>query len=180
VKLRAVTEGTLLARDGLAELRFVHGDIGLRFDRTYDVGVAQVWTALTDPESLERWVGEVRGGPLGRGVRVSVEPYGRSPVSCTVAYVDPERMIEVGTSADAPGGWRVVAEIVALTDTRTLTVVEVRGVAENAAAACAGWWHGRLADLGALLDGLPASERTGRAVLVEEYAAALALLLGDD
>jgi uncharacterized protein YndB with AHSA1/START domain len=173
-------EGILVSRDGLAELRFGRGDLSARFDRTYDVGIARVWAALTEPALLERWLGAVSGAPLRRGGTLSVEAYGRPGVSCEVAYLDPERMIEVHASPDTGAGWRVLVETVGLTDSRALLVLEVRGLAANATAACAGWWHGRLANLSALLDGQPVGERTGGSLLVEEYAAALALLIGDE
>jgi uncharacterized protein YndB with AHSA1/START domain len=56
----------MAARSVLGTLHSVHGEGVVRMEDRLDVGIDDLWRALTDPERLARWYGEVEG-ELSRG-----------------------------------------------------------------------------------------------------------------
>jgi uncharacterized protein YndB with AHSA1/START domain len=59
------------------------GFCDVRFTRRYDATPAEVWAALTEPESIERWLGpiptHVRGSEPERLLELDWEPAGDEP-----------------------------------------------------------------------------------------------------
>jgi uncharacterized protein YndB with AHSA1/START domain len=97
----------------------------LRLTRRYTAPPAEVWAALTDPESVARWLGQ----PLGRVVRE-----------------DPPRLLELDWSTKGEPAATVRFE---LTETHggTLLVLDHRGIAAPRGMAAMGWWTRSLARL---------------------------------
>ncbi len=79
----------------------------LQFERTYDTSVEDVWSALTDPDRLERWIGTATGDPATGTVDfVMTEDEGGTPSEVTIlACVPPTRLVVEMASPDGP--WRL-------------------------------------------------------------------------
>jgi uncharacterized protein YndB with AHSA1/START domain len=100
-----MTKGSLLAADGRGVVRI---------EDRFDVPVADVWSALTDPDRLLHWLGEVEGdlrlggefharffasGWEGTGRIEACEPQQRLLVATTQAGKSVEQAIEVTLTA---------------------------------------------------------------------------------
>ena len=144
-------------------------DKGLvRVQSTYAADAADLWSALTEPARLARWVAEVDGElRLGGTFRARFtsgwDGIGRvdacQPPQHLALTMEPgsedETVIEAWLSADGP---------------RTRLVVEERGMAIGALAAHGAGWQTHLEDLGAYFAGRPISDWGGRcAELVGDY-----------
>ncbi len=140
----------------LGSLRVQDGKAVVRIEDRFDTGVDDVWSALTDPGRLARWVAEVDGdlrlggefsarftsGWAGRG-RVEVcEPPRRLSVILSPGEAD-QTVIEAELTAD--GG-------------RTLLVVEERGLPLDEADAHGAGWQAHVEDLAAHLSGRPVAD----------------------
>ncbi len=136
----------------LGSLRSADGAGVVRLEDRFDTDRADLWSALTDPERLARWLGEVEGdlrpggtfrahyfasGWEGTG-RVEVcEPMQRLLIS-TSAADEPDGIVEVTLTADGD---------------QTILVIEDRGVPRDQIAAYGAGDQIHLEDLAAYLAG---------------------------
>jgi uncharacterized protein YndB with AHSA1/START domain len=72
----------------------------VRLTRRYDADPAEVWNALTDPDSLARWLGRPHGADLSAGGALVLELPGDGRVTATVRTVDPGRVLELDWGRD--------------------------------------------------------------------------------
>jgi uncharacterized protein YndB with AHSA1/START domain len=139
----------------LGSLRAHDDRIALRFERTYDATPDEVWAALTEPESIGRWlfaeaVLEPRVGGAFRLRWSENEQAGGS-----VLAWEPPRLLEVEwDETDMRSVLRV--EITATANGATL-VLDHRNIAEQAAIGMGAGWHAHLEALGELLGGADTS-----------------------
>jgi uncharacterized protein YndB with AHSA1/START domain len=99
------------------------GGCELRFTRRYDAPPAEVWRALTDPESVARWLGR----PLG-----------------TIVREDPPHLLELDWSTEREPSATVRFEL-AEADGGTVLVLDHRGVAAPVGMASIAIWTRSLA-----------------------------------
>ena len=66
----------------------------VRFTRRYAAAPAEVWSALTEPDRLARWLGRVRAGRLAAGEQLELQ-LGGTTVPVRVQAVEPERLLEL-------------------------------------------------------------------------------------
>jgi uncharacterized protein YndB with AHSA1/START domain len=149
-----VTERTL------AEVR-PSGDAALvRVEDVYPTTVEDLWSAITEPERLARWIAEVSGDlAVGGAFRIrftsSWEGAGR------VDACEPPRRLVVTTTEDDGTATELEAVITSEGDGARL-VVEDRGLPVDAAPFHAAGWQVHLEDLGAMLVGSPRSDWRAR------------------
>jgi uncharacterized protein YndB with AHSA1/START domain len=99
------------------------GGCALRLTRRYSAPPAEVWLALTDPESVARWLGR----PLGPVLRE-----------------EPPHLLELDWSSAGEPRSRVRFEL-SDADGGTVLTLDHRGIAAPRGMASAGWWTNALA-----------------------------------
>ena len=77
------------------------GHCSLRLTRRYDAAPAEVWEALTEPESLARWLGEPAELNLSAGGAFGLELPGGGRVAARVRTIEPGRLLELDWRCDA-------------------------------------------------------------------------------
>jgi len=137
------------------------GGVGVvRMQGTYPTGIDDLWSAVTDPERLGRWIGEVEGdlrpggefratftsGWAGRGRVESCEPPSRLRVRLDPG-TDDETVVE--------------AELVPDGD-HTLLVVEERGFPLDQLPTYGAGWQAHVEDLAAHVAGVQAPDWSAR------------------
>lgn len=85
--------------------------VRLEFVRTYDAPIADVWSALTDPERMPRWFGRWRGDPSSGSVEVALSDEEGSPTEQVIIDAcEPPRWLAV-TMANPDRPWPLEATL---------------------------------------------------------------------
>jgi uncharacterized protein YndB with AHSA1/START domain len=162
------TLGTLRAADGTGIVRL---------EDRFDTDVDDLWSALTDPGRLARWLGEV-DGDLHRGGELSARFFASGwEGTCRIEVCEPPRRLMLLTKSEGePDG---VFEVTLTADgDHTILVIEDRGVPLDHIAAYGAGDQIHVEDLAAYLAGRERCDaRTRWRVLQPAYqhlAAALA------
>jgi uncharacterized protein YndB with AHSA1/START domain len=137
--------------EALGALRADGDRLALRFERRYDATPAEVWAALTEPESIRRWLfaDAVLEPRVGGAFRLSWSE-GESAAGSVLAW-DPPRALEVEW---AWTGMRSVLRIdLSPAEDGTALVLDHRDVTTQAAVSMGAGWHAHLDALGGLLAG---------------------------
>jgi uncharacterized protein YndB with AHSA1/START domain len=125
----------------------------VRFERRYEATPEELWSALTEPERLTRWlanVAELELRPGGRFLLVWQED--GQQTDGTVLDLEPGRVLELGwTYPDEPES-AVRFELRADGD-GTVLVLDHRGLPPRAIAGYGAGWHSHLDSLAAHLAG---------------------------
>jgi uncharacterized protein YndB with AHSA1/START domain len=149
-----VTDRTLAAVRPFGDAALVH------VEDVYPTTPADLWSAITEPERLARWIAEVSGDLVVGGafrIRFTSSWEGTGRVDVCEA---PHRLV-VTTSEDDGTSTELVAVITAEGDGARL-VIEDRGLPVDAAPFHAAGWQVHLEDLGAALAGRPISDWSAR------------------
>lgn len=122
----------------------------------YPTTVEDLWSAITEPERLARWIAEVSGDlVVGGAFRIrftsSWEGTGR------VDACEPHHRLVVTTTED-DGASTELEALITQEDDGARLVVEDRGLPVDAAPFHAAGWQVHLEDLGAALAGRPISD----------------------
>jgi uncharacterized protein YndB with AHSA1/START domain len=126
----------------------------VRFERRYDFAPSEVWSAISDPERVARWLARVEEWEPEVGGRIVLEfgdePEGRTELR--IRELEPGRVLELDWHY--PGEDRSVVrfEVVPL-DGGTVLVLDHRSLAAAAAPGYGSGWHAHLDALEALLAG---------------------------
>ncbi|WP_245645276.1 SRPBCC family protein [Pseudonocardia acaciae] len=120
------------------------GQTRLEFRRDHSVPVEDLWSAVTEPDRLARWVGTWSGEPrVGGTVKFQLlhEPEPMEPEDVTIVACDPPRLLAVDfPSPDGP--WRIELELSATETGSSLLFVQSLFGADQAADAGPGWhWY---------------------------------------
>lgn len=138
----------------------IRDDQGMRleFVRTYEAPVDDIWSALTDPERVARWIGTVSGDPVTRSVQLRMtEGEGSAPETVTIRECDPVTRLVVDLPSP-DGTWRLTAALRA--EGGVTTLVFTQRLAEPYDASSVGpGWHYYLDRLGAVVAGRPVPDR---------------------
>jgi uncharacterized protein YndB with AHSA1/START domain len=130
----------------------------LEFRRSWPDPIDHVWSALTEPERLARWIGRYEGdrGPGAQGTLfMTFEEGGDSTGSpATIVECDPPRRLVLETQGPGPDPWRMELD---LSDEggRTVLVFRQRFAADADVADFAGGWHWYLDKFDAEVSGRP-------------------------
>lgn len=124
----------------------------LEFVRTYDDPVDDVWSALTDPDRVARWIGTWTGDPTTGTVQlVMTEDENATPETVTIVACEPPTRLVLDVPTQ-DGTWRLSVSLRA--QDRVTTLVFVQRLAEPYDASSVGpGWHYYLDRLGAVVAG---------------------------
>jgi uncharacterized protein YndB with AHSA1/START domain len=140
----------------VGSLHAVDGKAVVRMEDRLSADADDLWSALTDPQRLARWIAEVEGDlRLGGEFRASFtsgwKGLGR------VDVCEPRRRLLVTMSPGQNDQTVIEAEIVPDGD-YTRLVLEERGLPLDEAAAHFGGWQAHVEDLAAYLAGTPTAD----------------------
>jgi uncharacterized protein YndB with AHSA1/START domain len=154
----------------IGTLHSVEGKGVVRMESRYDTDIADLWSALTDPERLARWIVEVDGDlRLGGEIRVSFTSGWDGEARIDVCDA-PHRLL-VTMSPGRDDETVIVAELVADGD-RTDLVIEERGLPLDQVALHGAGWQVHVEDLGTHLAGQERTDWAARwAELTPSYRA---------
>ena len=132
-------------------LRSVDGTGVVRMEDRYDTGIDDLWSALTEPDRLARWIADVQGdlrvdGEFHASFTSGWEGSGR------VDMCEPPRRLRVTLSPGQQDQTVIEAELVAEGD-QTALAVEERGLPLDELAAHGAGWQAHVEDLAAHLAG---------------------------
>ncbi len=122
----------------------------VRIEDTYDTGIEDLWTALTDPQRLSRWIADVEGDLRPGGVfqaRFTSEWEGSGRVDVCER---PTRLVV--TMWDDEGETVIEARLTAQAD-KTRLVIEESGLPLGELAAHGSGWQAHMEDLATHLAG---------------------------
>ncbi len=133
-------------------LHSIGGEGIVRMKSRYETDIDELWSALTDPERLARWYGNVEGD-LRVGGEFTATVFGSGwDGAGRIDECDPPRRLRVTMSEEEGPEHVTTAELVADGDHTTL-LLEVRGVALDMAYAYGAGWQAHVESLGAYLAG---------------------------
>jgi uncharacterized protein YndB with AHSA1/START domain len=128
----------------------------VRMEEVYDTGIEDLWSALTEPDRLARWVADVEG---------DLRPSGRFHARFTSGWDGPGRVDTCRaphhlalTMAPATAEETVIEATLTAERDRTRLVVEERGLPVDGLAGHGAGWQAHVEDLTAHLEGRPAAD----------------------
>jgi uncharacterized protein YndB with AHSA1/START domain len=137
----------------LGSLRSADGKGVVRMEDRFDTGIDDVWSALTDPRRLVRWLGEVEGDlRLGGEFRFRFFSSGSEGTGHVEACEPPRRLLLVIKGLDEPYEQVIEAALAAGGD-QTILVLEERGMPLDLLAAYGAGIQVHVEDLAAHLAG---------------------------
>ena len=140
--------GTLRQQDGLGVVRM---------EERFATDAADLWSAVTDPDRLARWIAVVEGEPrLGGTVRARFTSSWEGSLRIDVCEA-PLRLLVTSTGDDPDDGPTVIEAVLTPDGDGTRLVVEERGLPLPGVAAYGAGWQAHVEDLRALLEGRPAA-----------------------
>ena len=136
----------------LGSLRSADGKGVVRMEDRYDTGIDDLWSALTDPRRLARWIAEVEGDlRLGGEFRARFtsqwEGTGR------VEACEPPRRLTVVTKQTDERDEHVIEATLTADGDQTILVIEARGMPVEHLADYGAGWQVHVEDLAAHLAG---------------------------
>ena len=137
----------------LGSLRSADGKGVVRMEDRFDTGIDDVWSALTDPRRLVRWLGEVEGDlRLGGEFRFRFFSSGSEGAGRVEACEPPRRLLLVIKGLDEPYEQVIEAALAAGGD-QAILVLEERGMPLDLLAAYGAGIQVHVEDLAAHLAG---------------------------
>jgi uncharacterized protein YndB with AHSA1/START domain len=150
-KAGAAVEGTLHSVDGKGVVRL---------KARYETDIDDLWSALTDPQRLERWYGKVHGDlRVGGEFTATVHGSGWDGRG-RIDECDPPQRLEV-TMWEEEGAEGVVAAELVTDGAETILMIERRGIPLDMLYAYGAGWQAHMEDLGAHLAGQDCSDWPG-------------------
>jgi uncharacterized protein YndB with AHSA1/START domain len=126
------------------------GRATVHFERVYDYGLEELWAALTEPEQLRGWLGEVEIDlRVGGRVVIRFDDSGEQITEGIIRELDPPRLLEYDWTY--PGETESVLRLeLEPRGEGTLLVLDHRRLPDAAAAGYGAGWHSHLDALAAL------------------------------
>ncbi|MGH2465337.1 MAG: SRPBCC family protein [Candidatus Limnocylindrales bacterium] len=141
------------ARTLIGSLRLVHGKAAVRMEDRFETDATDLWSALTDPGRLARWIAKVEGDLHVGGSFDAVFTSGWEG-SGRVEVCDPPSRLLVTLSPGHEDETVIEAQLLPESGATRL-VIEERGLPLGEAAAHGGGWQAHLEDLADYLAGRP-------------------------
>ena len=146
----------------LGSLQSVDGVGVVRIEDRYDTAIDDLWTAITDPQRLARWYGEVAGDLRpGGAFRLYLESEGWEGAGRVETCEPPQRLVV--TTRESDESWRkgrgvppfdeVIEATLTADGEQTILVIEVRGMPLDTIAFYGAGWQIQAEDLAAYLAG---------------------------
>jgi uncharacterized protein YndB with AHSA1/START domain len=152
-----MTSNTRAGARILGSLRSADGQGVVRMQDRFDTDIDDVWSALTDPRRLARWMGEVEGDlRLGGEFRARVLASGGEGTGRVDACEPPRRLLLTMRDADPQPGQpdeTVIDATLAADGDQTILVLEERGMPLDLLAAYGAAIQVHVEDLAAHLAG---------------------------
>ena len=137
----------------LGRLRSADGQGIVRMEDRYDTGIDDLWSALTDPRRLARWLGEFEGDlRLGGEFRARFLASGWEGTGRVEVCEPPRHLLVVTKGLDEPDEHVIEATLAADGD-QTLLILEERGMPVNLLAAYGSGIQVHVEDLAAHIAG---------------------------
>ncbi len=137
----------------LGSLRSADGNGIVRMQDRFDTDIDDLWSALTDPGRLARWLGEVEGDlRLGGEFRACFFVSGWDGTGRVEACEPPRRLL-VTTRASGKRDEHVIEATLAADGGQTILVIETRGMPLDLLADYGAGWQVHVEDLAAHLAG---------------------------
>ena len=137
----------------VGSLRSADGEGVVRVEERYATDIDDLWSALTDPDRLARWYGQVDGElGLGGEFRMSVDASGWEGTG-RVEACEPPRRLMVTTKELSESFRKTVEATLTSEDDHTVLVIEVRGMPLDKIAFFGAGWQIHTEDLAAYLAG---------------------------
>jgi len=137
----------------LGSLRSADGKGIVRMEDRFDTDIDDLWSALTDPRRLARWIGEVEGDlRLGGEFRARFFTSGWEGTGRVEACEPPQRLVLLTKDAGEPDEQVIEATLTADGD-QTILVIEERGMPLDQLAAYGAGVQVHVEDLAAHLAG---------------------------
>ncbi len=146
----------------LGTLRAVDGTGIVRLEDRFDTDIHDLWSALTQPDRLARWIAEVHGdlrvgGEFsGHFFATGWEGRGR------VEVCEPPRRLRVRSWEDDEATAQVIEATLTPSGNQTVLVIEERGLPVAQLAAYGAGWHVHFEDLSTYLAGHERREAKAR------------------
>jgi uncharacterized protein YndB with AHSA1/START domain len=146
----------------LGSLRSADGKGIVRMQDRFDTDIEDLWSALTDPRRLARWLGEVEGDlRLGGEFRARFFSSGWEGTGRVDACEPPQRLLLVTKHLDAP--YELLIEVTLAADgDQTTLILEERGMPLDDLAAYGAGIQVHVEDLAAHLTGRERSDADAR------------------
>ena len=136
--------------------RLDDGTGAVRMEDVYATEIEDLWSALTDPARLARWIAEVQGElRIGGQIQARFTSTWEGPGRIEVCE-RPHRLV-VTMAPGAPDQTVIEATLTAAGD-KTRLVIEERGLPLDSLDAYGAGWQAHVEDLAAHLSGRPASD----------------------
>lgn len=143
--------GTIRAVDGIGVVRM---------EGTYDTDIDDLWSAITDPGRLARWIAEAEGDlHIGGEFQATFTSGWEGPGRVDVC--EPPRRLLLTMSPGAPDQTVITAELEARGE-QTSLVVEERGIGLDELPAHGAGWQAHVEDLAAYIAGRDREDWAGR------------------
>ena len=137
----------------LGGLRSADGNGIVRMQDRFDTDIDDLWSALTDPRRLARWLGDVEGDlRLGGEFRARFFASGWEGTGRVEACEPPRRLL-VTTRASGKRDEHVIEATLAADGGQTILVIETRGMPLDLLADYGAGWQVHVEDLAAHLAG---------------------------
>jgi uncharacterized protein YndB with AHSA1/START domain len=137
----------------VGSLRSADGAGVVRVEERYATDIDDLWSALTDPDRLARWYGQVDGElGLGGEFRMYVDASGWEGTG-RVEACEPPRRLMVTTKELSESFRKTVEATLTSEDDHTVLVIEVRGMPLDKIAFFGAGWQIHTEDLAAYLAG---------------------------
>lgn len=151
-----MTDQTQTGSQIVGSLRSDDGIGVVRVEDRYDTGIDDLWTALTDPGRLARWVARVEGDlSLGGAFHARFTSGWEGPGQVDICQ-PPQRLLL--TMSPGRADETVIEAQLAAEGERTHLVIEERGLPIADLAAHGAGWQAHVEDLAAYLTGRPADD----------------------
>lgn len=153
----------------LGSLRSADGKGVVRMEDRFDTDIDDLWSALTDPDRLARWYGQVEGDLRPGGeYRAHVFASGWEGTGRIQACEPPRRLVVKGKDPDEPN--EEVTEVTLTADGgQTILVIEQRGLPLDKLAAYGAGMQVHVEDLGAHITGRERADEARWAELMPAY-----------
>lgn len=132
--------------------QLLHDEEGMRleFVRTYDIPMEDVWSALTEPDRVVRWLGTWTGDPATGSVEfMMTEEEGSAPQTVMILECRPPTRLVVDLPSP-DGTWRLSVSLRAQAGVTTLVFTQRLAEPYDASSIGPGW-HYYLDRLGAVV-----------------------------
>ena len=120
----------------------------------YETDINDLWSAVTDPHRLARWIADVQGDlQVGGGFHATFSSGWDGPGRVDVC--EPPRFLQLTLCPGQEDETVIEAHLVAQSDQLTRLVIEERGLPLDELAAHGAGWQAHVEDLGRYLAGHP-------------------------